>query len=168
MFADLLTNLDAGCGGAGGAVGGRQHVLRGDQGAAAPGRTFKIFYAVIKYFSVENIFSFKYLPRSNAASRDDPHLPGVLVNLGLLAADNSINSVRADIIDVLDIVDNMAPVDSVGDAAHTAGVARQRGGGGGGEVGGGVVGGADHPGSLQHGELIKYKGILRRQKCRDY
>ena len=42
----------------------------------------------------------------------------------------------------------MTPVDSVGDAAHTAGVARQRGGGGGGEVGGGVVGGADHPGSL--------------------
>ena len=104
MFVDMITNLDAGCGGAGGAVGGRQHVLRGDQGAAAPGHTFKIFYAVIKYFSVENIFSFKYLPRSDAASRDDPHLPGVLVNLGLLAADNSINSVRADIIDVLDII----------------------------------------------------------------
>ena len=47
MFVDMLTNLDAGCGGAGGAVGGRQHVLRGDQGAAAPGRTFKIFYVVI-------------------------------------------------------------------------------------------------------------------------
>ena len=62
----------------------------------------------------------------------------------------------------------MTPVDSVGDAAHTAGVARQRGGGGGGEVGGGVVGGADHPGTLQHGEFNKYKGMLRRQKGRDY
>ena len=94
-------------------------------------------------------------------------MPGVLVNLGLLAADNSINSVRADIIDVLDIVDNMAPVDSVGDAAHTAGVTRQRGGGGGGEVGGGVVGGADHPGSLQHGEFKKYIGQYR-STSRDY
>ena len=60
----------------------------------------------------------------------------------------------------------MAPVDSVGDAAHAAGVARQRGGGGGGEVGGGVVGGADHPGPLQHGD--KHIGLLCRKKCRDY
>ena len=99
----MLPDLDAGCGGAGGAVGGRQHVLRGDQGAATPGHTVKIFYAVIKYFSVENIFSFKYLPRSNAASRDDPHLPGVLVNLGLLAADNPVHGDIVDILDILDI-----------------------------------------------------------------
>ena len=55
----------------------------------------------------------------------------------------------------------MIPVDSVGDAAHAAGVARQRGGGGGGEVGGGVVRGADHPGTLQHGEFEEYTGLLR-------
>ena len=98
-------------------------------------------------------------------------MPGVFVNLGLLPADNPVHGDivdNLDILDTLDIVDNMAPVDSVGDAAHAAGVARQRGGGGGGEVGGGVVGGADHPGPLQHGEFDKHIDLLRRQKCRDY
>ena len=92
-------------------------------------------------------------------------MPGILVNLGLLAADNPVHGDIVDILDILDtldIVDNMAPVDSVGDAAHAAGVAGQRGGGGGGEVGGGVVGGADHPGTLQHGD--KHIGLLRRKK----
>merc|ERR1719273_1631353 len=56
-------NADTGCGRAHGAVGGGEHVGRGDQGSSTPGGA--------------------------AVPADQPHLPGVFVFLGLLTTDNT-------------------------------------------------------------------------------
>ena len=105
----------------GGAVGGRQHVAVGDEGAATPAE-----------WIVTSSSEFEYLPGVAASSADEPHLPGVLVDLGLLTPDDPHGGVG-------------------GAAAAGPGAAGGVGGGGlgagGGRRGGGVGGPAVVPGA---------------------
>ena len=109
----------------GGAVRGRQHVAVGDEGAATPAECI-----VTSSSESELVMT---LPGVAASSADEPHLPGVLVDLGLLTPDDPHGGV------------GRAAAAGPG-AAAAGGVGGGGLGAGGGRRGGGVGGPAVVPG----------------------